>query len=461
MTDARALLSSLVGRTITTAAGRPNTILRIDGTDVLVGTTRSPLVEPVPIAWVQDAIDRLQRTGDVEISVDSLGHRSAFVGAVLLSLTGSALATTSPPRVIRADVREEYRGSAIGELNTWWEGYPAEVFWLEITDRPDVGVDLHAPQRDARGGRSSGYSLIWHVARGDVVFHYERDHRAITGWSRAIGSAMEAPVIWLSHRATTRRRLVRPRAQPGWWLDLEGPFPLDAPVTLTELRENGDAIRRVLEDLQARVSGALYFPFFFYGGRHLRPMQPYLNKLPASIVELVPSLANAARVAATSGAPDPHTESGEPPTGVGAVYRLASVSGVGELRTPFEIDPTLVERGLQGHAHAQNQVAAALRATGIEPRSPRPDEPSFDLAWEVDGVVYVAEVKSITLANEERQLRLGLGQVLRYREILRRRHGDVRAVLVPEMAPTDPTWRDLCSELDVTLTTPAEFVATP
>lgn len=75
-----------------------------------------------------------------------------------------------------------------------------------------------------------------------------------------------------------------------------------------------------------------------------------------------------------------------------------------------------------GNAATQNELADKLRASGVEPRSPRPDEPNFDLAWESNGRVFVAEVKSITPRNEERQLRLGLGQVLRYRDVMMRAH---------------------------------------
>ena len=40
----------------------------------------------MPIKWVQDALDRLAADGEVEISVESVGYRSAFVGAVLSAL---------------------------------------------------------------------------------------------------------------------------------------------------------------------------------------------------------------------------------------------------------------------------------------------------------------------------------------------------------------------------------------
>ncbi|MGP7999753.1 MAG: hypothetical protein ACLPKI_20910 [Streptosporangiaceae bacterium] len=66
--------------------------------------------------------------------------------------------------------------------------------------------------------------------------------------------------------------------------------------------------------------------------------------------------------------------------------------------------------------------------------------------------MFVAEVKSITDGNEEEQLRLGLGQVLRYRHHLTRLgHQYVVAVLVPERTPRDASWNSLCSDLGVML----------
>ena len=97
--------------------------------------------------------------------------------------------------------------------------------------------------------------------------------------------------------------------------------------------------------------------------------------------------------------------------------------------------------------------------TGREPRSPGVGEPNFDLAWTEAGTatVVVAEVKSLTDANEEKQLRLGLGQVLRYRHLLRGSHPSVTAVLVIEREPVDVSWAELCRDLDVALCWPGCF----
>ena len=112
----------------------------------------------------------------------------------------------------------------------------------------------------------------------------------------------------------------------------------------------------------------------------------------------------------------------------------------------------MAERGLQGHTDTQNELASVLSNAGIEPRRGLRPGPDFDLAWQKDGTVFVAEVKSITSENEEHQLRVGLGQVLRYRQRLSTLgHVRVVAVLVPERRPRDPSWRELCQEVGVAL----------
>jgi hypothetical protein len=452
---ARALAEELVGRTIETLRGRPNVILGVTEREIIVGTGRTPAGAPVPLVLVERALDALGEHGELEISVKSLRHRrSSFIGALLMTLPGVSVRSTSPPRLVLVvdaeDVDGAYRHEVAGGINAWWNGDSAETFWMEITDRPDIGVDLHAPQRDAAGNRSAGYSLIWWVAPGDVVFHYDRNARAISSWSRAVGAVAEAPVMWLSHRAATRRRLGTARSQPGWWLDLEGPFELAQPVTLAELRDASDEIRHVLTELEVRHGGSLYFPFFFYGGKELRPMQPYLNKLPAAVVRLLPKL-DAAVDSQRTGA-----GAASQPT-VGAAYRYARSSALPDRREPFSVDPAVVERGLRGHANTQNALAAAVESAGHTPLSPRSGDPNFDLGWHVGDAFFVAEVKSITTKNEEQQLRLGLGQVLRYRHVLHGRFDAVRAVLVAEREPRDPAWRVLCQSLDVLFATPADL----
>lgn len=102
--DARALLGSLIGKRISTVTGRVNIVLRLEGDKAIVATSRSPGGQPVPIGWVQSGLERLLETGEIEVSVPSLGYRSAFVGAVLLSLPGAALIQDAPPRIRLTDL---------------------------------------------------------------------------------------------------------------------------------------------------------------------------------------------------------------------------------------------------------------------------------------------------------------------------------------------------------------------
>lgn len=96
--SARELVDGLVGKEIHTLTGVPNRIVRIAPDRVFVATGRSPQGKPVPLRDVQAALDELGKTGDLLIDVPTVGHRSAFIGAVLRTLPG-AVATTRPRRI--------------------------------------------------------------------------------------------------------------------------------------------------------------------------------------------------------------------------------------------------------------------------------------------------------------------------------------------------------------------------
>jgi hypothetical protein len=145
-------------------------------------------------------------------------------------------------------------------------------------------------------------------------------------------------------------------------------------------------------------------------------------------------------------------------TAIGTKYRKADENPKHAPRQPFEIDPEVIERGIKGHAITQNLLAEFLRENKIKPHSCTAGEPEYDLAWKTKTRHFVAEVKSTTYLNSEKQLRLGLGQVLRYRHVLAQRLKlPVTAVLVAEREPFDSTWPSTCAELGVLLVWPASF----
>ena len=117
---------------------------------------------------------------------------------------------------------------------------------------------------------------------------------------------------------------------------------------------------------------------------------------------------------------------------------------------PFTVDPDLVDRATRAHAITQNTVADIVEANGYSPLTPS-SEPFYDVGWEQGDAFVVCEVKSLTPSNEERQLRLGIGQVLRYRHLLMSRHDNVLALLVTSSEPSDRRWVELCLEIGVVL----------
>jgi len=345
------------------------------------------------------------------------------------------------------------------ELNCWWEALPQESYWLEVTDRSDLGVDLNAPQRRDDGEEYYGYSLIREIKPGDIVFHYHKDSKAIVAASLAAGEIWADNVVWGAHGTVARLAGVQPYIRPGWRLGLDAFQKLNAPLSLTELRSKQGMIQEVRERLQETHTSHLYFPFESLARRDLRPTQAYITKLPAAVVGLFPVLMDAAKrlVACSDGQRhEPHLNESSSSNldNIGVSYRYADEELAISERDPFCIDPALVERGNRGHATTQNILAAYVTSRGIEPRSPAPDEPNYDIAWSGSGTIYVAEVKSLTDENEEKQLRLGLGQVLRYRHLLRKRYPAVRAILMVEREPRDESWVTLCKELKVYLITP-------
>jgi hypothetical protein len=89
------VLRALIGEQISTATGTLNVVLEVQGDAVLVRTGRSPQGQPVKVSEVQEGMDKLRAAGSIRITVDELGHRSAFVGAVLATLPGVQV-TASP-----------------------------------------------------------------------------------------------------------------------------------------------------------------------------------------------------------------------------------------------------------------------------------------------------------------------------------------------------------------------------
>jgi len=319
------------------------------------------------------------------------------------------------------------------------------------------------------------------VVVGTAPAELKRQARYLYG--RGLGSALVAAAIERGWTVEPSPHIAYWRAPPERRLYMR-PTTVE-PLDYVACWEDKDALRRVgnhtREDVQDELwpwlkqrgfaddgddTVLLSFLDGFLGNRPAQ-MRPGLRFrrvwTPAEAAELGSALAETIRSdfdAVFAVAHEPALRSAKP--GLGAPYRQAQVADLPGSRDPFSVDPALVERGLRGHADTQNELANALRNAGIEPRSCQPPEPNFDLAWQKNEIVFVAEVKSITADNEEAQLRLGLGQVLRYRQRMwALGHDHVVAVLVPERQPRDSSWSELCQDLGVVLLCRNEFERAP
>lgn len=150
----------------------------------------------------------------------------------------------------------------------------------------------------------------------------------------------------------------------------------------------------------------------------------------------------------------------QPADGFGVGYLFADEHQSVSEEDPWARDPSQIERSWNSHARLQNALELHARQGSAATRSPQtPIEPDFDLGLILDSRLIVCEVKSTSVANEEKQLRLGLGQVLRYQDRLRRLYPEteILAVLAVESPPTDPAWCDLTLAVGVTLTWPPDW----
>ena len=136
----------------------------------------------------------------------------------------------------------------------------------------------------------------------------------------------------------------------------------------------------------------------------------------------------------------------EAPSKIGRAYSDAKEDPPkAQQEAPPSKDPDSAGRGLAAHNRTQNYLANVIREIGWLARSPSASEPQYDLAWLVNDMLFVCEVKSLTPQNEERQLRMATGQLIRYRQQLHAQgHEPCFAVICAERQPSDLSWDELC-----------------
>jgi hypothetical protein len=264
-------------------------------------------------------------------------------------------------------------------INEWWLGQPHERYWLEITDRETLGVDLRAPKTDQSGKETWSYSLVSYVRDGDVVFHYWKQagqEKAIVAYSRATGTLQSTTIHWQPHGTYGRTSAAKLPPRPAWLFPLSNFRDLSTPITLEQLRILEPELTERSQELAKRFGGPLYLPFVFSKTRPLRTAQGYLTKLPLSFVQLIPALQKALQV------PMPHRVGERRPPN-----RSTETAGNG-----YQPDPVIrkaVER------HAVNLVLKYFNELGYLTEDVGNSNPYDVLAISNDSELHV-EVKGCT-----------------------------------------------------------------
>ena len=185
--------------------------------------------------------------------------------------------------------------------------------------------------------------------------------------------------------------------------------------------------------------------------RQLRAVDELERVVVVPAENLVDGLLERARTASrASGGPGVSRPMGIP-------YRPPPTRAGTSKKRVFEVDPDLFDRATDAHTETQNALRDRVLEAGLEPLSPSPADPHFDIAWVVGDQAWLAEVKSLTNQNEVRQIRYAIGQVLSYRWFLEWEVSSITPVIALERAPSDERWVDLCAEVGVLLVWPETF----
>jgi len=177
------------------------------------------------------------------------------------------------------------------KLEYWWDNNPLEKYWLEITDREDIGANLHAPQENQSGNRFWGYSFVCLPRKGDIIFHYNKKEKKINSYSIIADEiTYEEEIKWVA-RGSYSSGLI-PYRRSGWMRKFSKHYILKNPIELENIRSKIDLINEKTENILTKKvkRKSLYFPFELKSSRPMRPMQGYLFKFPSFMIELFPRL---------------------------------------------------------------------------------------------------------------------------------------------------------------------------
>jgi len=176
-----------------------------------------------------------------------------------------------------------------GIRNPWWIEDSEERYWLEILkiesnarffepkDKKKIGIGKQiwaphfSPKNPTKRKRITTFSLVNFVRKGDVVYHYVAEQKAIVGYSHAKNYPYDDKRYWASNENIKK---------PVFKVDLENFIPFENPVTLDYLREKQEELIDYLNE----NPNVKYAPF--HKGKNMIA-QGYLTKFPKEFRSLL------------------------------------------------------------------------------------------------------------------------------------------------------------------------------
>ena len=181
----------------------------------------------------------------------------------------------------------------------WWSEDDSEIYWIEITDRNDIGANLHAPKTNKSGKEYWSYSFVNEAKKGDIIFHYSKKEKSIVSYS-IVGQdySIDMDLKWAA-RGTYSKGII-PHRRPGWMREFSAHYELKIPLSLSEIKTKVEPIilhsDTKLESINRFEKKSLYFPFELKSKRPMRPMQGYLFKFPKFMLQIFPELVSSTEV---------------------------------------------------------------------------------------------------------------------------------------------------------------------
>ena len=141
-------------------------------------------------------------------------------------------------------------------MNKWWYRLEEQHYWFELTERLDLGKNLHAPKKDEGGREYWSYVLLKEMHEDDLVLHYHKKEKGIVAVSQVAKQWSDSSILW----SPSKKKKIKPTERPALMVELKNFKRIRPIIHLDQIRKRNAEIEIILNNLVSKYSAA-YFPF--------------------------------------------------------------------------------------------------------------------------------------------------------------------------------------------------------